>query len=167
MEEANRFLREKYIAEFNRRFTVPVAQRGHAFVPVRVQDLEGIFSIQHERVVGGDNIVKLGERIMQIEKTPWRGTLAGVPGAHRRTPGWPGDDRLRASPGGPVHGPGGTPVGPGRGLARRATPALGASLQSPYGLLRLAPKLQEHKSMEADRSCANNTNGLNMPGRHN
>jgi transposase len=77
VEEANRFLREKYIAEFNRRFRVPVAQSGHAFVPVRGQDLEGIFSIRHERVVGGDNTVKLGERIWQIEKTPWRGTLAG------------------------------------------------------------------------------------------
>jgi hypothetical protein len=31
MEEANRFLRERYIAEFNRRFTVKATERGTAF----------------------------------------------------------------------------------------------------------------------------------------
>ena len=31
VEEANRFLRERYIAQFNRRFQVPAAQRGTAF----------------------------------------------------------------------------------------------------------------------------------------
>ena len=31
VEEANRFLREEYMAEFNRRFQVPAAQAGSAF----------------------------------------------------------------------------------------------------------------------------------------
>ncbi len=35
LEEANRFLREHYLAEMNRKFAVPAGQRGHAFVPVR------------------------------------------------------------------------------------------------------------------------------------
>jgi hypothetical protein len=39
--------------------------------------LDRIFSAQHERVVAQDNTVKLGERVWQIERTPWRGTLAG------------------------------------------------------------------------------------------
>ena len=77
LEAANRFLREHYLGEFNRRFTVPAAQRGHAFLPVNGQNLDRILSIQQERVVAQDNTVKLGERIWQIEKTPWRGTLAG------------------------------------------------------------------------------------------
>jgi len=77
LEAANRFLREHYLGEFNRRFTVPAAQRGDAFLPVNGQNLDQIFSIQQERVVAQDNTVKLGERIWQIEKTPWRGTLAG------------------------------------------------------------------------------------------
>ncbi len=77
VEEANRFLREHYRGEFNRRFTVSAAERGHAFLPAQGQDLDRIFSIQHERVVAQDNTVKMGERIWQIEKTPWRGTLAG------------------------------------------------------------------------------------------
>jgi hypothetical protein len=33
LEGANKFLSEQYVAEFNRRFTVPAAQRGTAFLP--------------------------------------------------------------------------------------------------------------------------------------
>ena len=35
-----------------------------------------MFSIQHRRVVHGDNTVQLGDRCLQIQATPWRGTLA-------------------------------------------------------------------------------------------
>jgi len=76
-EEANRFLREEYIAEFNGRFRVAAAQPGSAFLRLRGQDLEGIFSVQQERVVNRDNTVQIGNRILQIQKTPWRDTLAG------------------------------------------------------------------------------------------
>jgi len=76
-EEANRFLREEYIAEFNQRFRVPAAQPGSAFLLWRGQDLERIFSVQQERVVNRDNTVQIGNRILQIQKTPWRDTLAG------------------------------------------------------------------------------------------
>src|SRR5437660_7585511 len=48
LEAANRFLREHYIAEFNRRFQVAAAQRGSAFVPCRSRDLERIFSLQFD-----------------------------------------------------------------------------------------------------------------------
>jgi hypothetical protein len=34
VEEANRFLRERYIPEINRKFGVAAAEKGHAFVPV-------------------------------------------------------------------------------------------------------------------------------------
>ena len=77
LEEANRFLREHYLAEMNRTFAVPAGQSGHAFVPVGGQDLELIFSVQTERTVDNDNTVGIGERVWQIERTPWRGTLAG------------------------------------------------------------------------------------------
>jgi len=76
-EAANLFLREEYVAEFNRRFRVPAAQPGSAFVELQGQDLERIFSIQQERVVNRDNTVQIGNRALQIEKTPWRNTLAG------------------------------------------------------------------------------------------
>jgi transposase len=77
VEEANRFLRERYIPEINRKFAVPAAACGHAFVPVGGQDLQRIFSVQQERVVAQDNTVRLGDRRWQLERTRWRGTLAG------------------------------------------------------------------------------------------
>jgi transposase len=77
LEEANRFLRERYLAAFNQRFAVPAAEPGHAFVKGRGRDLDRIFSIQQERTVNRDNTVSLDNRILQIEKSRWRGTLAG------------------------------------------------------------------------------------------
>lgn len=76
VEEANRFLREHYIAELNRKFSVPAAQPESAFVPATGKDLERIFSVQQERVVNQDNTVRIANRTLQIEKTKWRGTLA-------------------------------------------------------------------------------------------
>ena len=76
VEEANRFLRAHYIGKMNRQFSVPAAQPGDAFVPLHGQDLDRIFSVQHERRVAQDNTVRLGDRLWQIEKTSWRGTLA-------------------------------------------------------------------------------------------
>ena len=77
VEEANRFLRQSYIAEFNRKFTVVAAESGTAFLPARGRDLERIFCLQHERVVNRDNTVSWENRVWQIDKTPWRATLAG------------------------------------------------------------------------------------------
>jgi transposase len=77
VEEANRFLRERYIPEINRKFSKPAAERGHAFVPVHGQDLDRIFSVQQERRVANDNTVRWGERLWQLERTRFRGTLAG------------------------------------------------------------------------------------------
>jgi transposase len=77
VEQANRFLRQEYVAEFNRRFAVAAEQPGSAFLPLAGQDLERIFALQHERVVNRDNTVEFAHRVLQIEKTPWRNTLAG------------------------------------------------------------------------------------------
>jgi len=74
---ANEFLREQYIAEFNRRFAVAAAQPGHAFLPVREKNLDFVFSLQQERTVNQDNTVQIGPLLLQIEKTNWRATLAG------------------------------------------------------------------------------------------
>jgi transposase len=76
VEEANRFLRERYMAEFNRKFSVPAQERGTAFRPCSRRDLEFIFSVQTERVVEKDNTVAIGERRWQIEKCRWRYSLA-------------------------------------------------------------------------------------------
>lgn len=76
-EQANAFLRDAYIHEFNRKFGVKAAQTGTAFVRVRRTDLDRVFSIQHERVVNRDNTVSWANRCLQIDRTSWRGTLAG------------------------------------------------------------------------------------------
>ena len=77
LEQANRFLRERYIAEFNRKFTVPAAAKGTAFRKCGRSDLHWIFSIQTERVVSKDNTVAIADRWWQIDKCRWRHTLAG------------------------------------------------------------------------------------------
>jgi transposase len=77
MEEANQFLRERYVAEFNRRFQVAAAQRGNAFVPCRSRDLNLVFSVQSERAVNRDNTVSFQNLSLQLERVGWRATLAG------------------------------------------------------------------------------------------
>jgi hypothetical protein len=77
LEAANRFLREDYIAQFNRRFQVAPSQRGNAFVPCRSRDLERIFSLQFERTVNRDNTVSFQNLSLQMQRVRWRATLAG------------------------------------------------------------------------------------------
>ena len=77
VDQANAFLRAEYIATFNRQFTVGAAQKGTAFVRLRRNDLDWIFSAQHERTVNQDNTIQVGNRVFQLEKTRWRNTLAG------------------------------------------------------------------------------------------
>src|SRR3954469_25016959 len=51
LEDANRFLQQEYIAEFNDKFAVAAAQGGTAFLRTRHKDLDSVFSVQHDRVV--------------------------------------------------------------------------------------------------------------------
>jgi transposase len=76
LEEANRFLREQYIEEFNEKFSVTAQERGTAFRPCRRRDLDLVFSVQTERVVDKDNTVAIGGRWWQIDKSRWRYSLA-------------------------------------------------------------------------------------------
>jgi len=76
-EEANRFLRERYIGEFNGKFAVAAAEKGTAFRRCVRTDLDWIFTVQSERVVAKDNTVAIGERHWQLDKSRFRHTLAG------------------------------------------------------------------------------------------
>ena len=76
VEEANRFLRERYIAVFNQKFAVAAQEKGTAFRKCSRRDLEWIFTIQTERVVAKDNTVAFHNRRWQIAKSRWRHTLA-------------------------------------------------------------------------------------------
>ena len=77
VEKANKFLSERYITEFNQKFTVAAAQSGSAFIPVRRRNLELVFTIQHERVVARDNTVSYANKLLQLNRTKLRSTLAG------------------------------------------------------------------------------------------
>src|SRR5437763_8251959 len=77
VEAANAFLRDGYLAEFNRKFAVPAQEKGTAFRSCSRKDLDWVFTIQTERVVGKDNTVAIADRRWQIDKTRFRHTLAG------------------------------------------------------------------------------------------
>jgi hypothetical protein len=77
LDAANRFLRDHYIAEFNRKFAVKASLRGTAFRRCGRSDLDWIFSIQTERVVDKDNTVAIRDQWWQLDKSRWRSTLAG------------------------------------------------------------------------------------------
>ncbi|MBV9435248.1 MAG: ISNCY family transposase [Acidobacteria bacterium] len=77
LEAANQFLRQDYIAEFNRRFQVQARHEGSAFVPCRVQELDLVFSMQCERLVQRDNTVSFQDQQLQIERVRWKSSLAG------------------------------------------------------------------------------------------
>ena len=72
IEAANRFLREVYLPDHNRRFTVAAAEDGSAFVPAGDAAIEDILCHQEERTVGNDNTVRFEGRVLQIPESSWR-----------------------------------------------------------------------------------------------
>lgn len=76
VEQANRFLNERYIAEFNDKFTVPAKEKGTAFRRTSRADLNWVFTVQTERVVDKDNTVAIGDQTWQLEKSRFRHSLA-------------------------------------------------------------------------------------------
>lgn len=77
LEEANQFLRERYMAEFNEKFAVAAAEKGTAFRRTVRADLNWVFTVQTERVVSKDNTVAIADRSWQLEKSRFRSSLAG------------------------------------------------------------------------------------------
>jgi len=77
VEQANTFLRQTYIAEFNSKFSMAAAESGTAFMPIQQHDLNRVFAIQHERTVAKDNTIQFANLVWQLEKTPLRVTFAG------------------------------------------------------------------------------------------
>lgn len=76
LEAANRFLASRWLSIHNHKFTVAAQQSGTAFVPYRGTELDKIFSIQQERVVGNDNTVRFENLTLQIESQSFRYSLA-------------------------------------------------------------------------------------------
>ena len=66
MGEANRYLSESFVDDFNRRFSVAAREEGSGFVPLLGVGLEDILCLKHQRVVGNDNCVKYKGMSLQI-----------------------------------------------------------------------------------------------------
>lgn len=66
MAEANRFLKEEYLPEHNRRFAKEPEGKGSAFVPFVGEGLRDILCHQEERTVGNDNTVRYNNLCLQI-----------------------------------------------------------------------------------------------------
>ena len=76
LEAANQFLCDHWMDYHNQNFTVAAPQPGTAFVRYTGDQLDTIFSLQHDRVVGNDNTVTFGKVAFQIEPQRFRYSLA-------------------------------------------------------------------------------------------
>ncbi|MFZ4071996.1 MAG: hypothetical protein ACOYJ6_18090 [Caulobacterales bacterium] len=65
IEAANAWLAKTYIADFNARFAITASADDDIFIPF-AGDLAEILCVQEDRVVGADNGVRYGGRVLQI-----------------------------------------------------------------------------------------------------
>lgn len=63
---ANRFLKERFVPDYNSRFAVVATEPGSAFVPYVGRPLEDVLCIQEDRQVGRDNCVAWKRLSLQI-----------------------------------------------------------------------------------------------------
>lgn len=65
-KDANTYLKEVFIPDFNRRFCVPTKEKASAFIPLIGLDLDIILSRKEKRKVGNDNTVRYKNLYLQI-----------------------------------------------------------------------------------------------------
>jgi hypothetical protein len=88
IEEANAVLESKFTPWFNRRCTHPPASANDAHRPLgKNLNLDGILSIQHERVVGNDYTIRINNRVYQLLPPTWPGLRKGKVIVERRAEG--------------------------------------------------------------------------------
>jgi len=69
---ANAYLQVTFVPDFNRRFTVPPAHPGSAFLKLVGLDLRLVLSAQHNRIVRNDSTVSFGPLTLQLPRTKQR-----------------------------------------------------------------------------------------------
>lgn len=72
MDEANRYLKERYLPAFNEEFMQPAPENGSAFVPFCGHSLDDILCEQFQRTVGNDNCVSFEGLKLQIPANQYR-----------------------------------------------------------------------------------------------
>jgi len=75
-EGANRYLRMRFISDFNSKFAVAALEPGSAFMPLVGVDLDRACALEHEVTVYGDNTVRWRRREFQIPPHPSRPSFA-------------------------------------------------------------------------------------------
>jgi hypothetical protein len=75
---ANRYLRERFLPDFNAEFRRAPTEPAPAFVPLGRVDLEQILCHEATRVVGRDNVVASDGVALQLAKQPGRRSCAGL-----------------------------------------------------------------------------------------
>jgi len=76
-EEANKYLKQEYLKEHNKRFAVKSEKTGSAFIPVpKTVDIDKIFCFKHDRTVNNDNTISFNNRILQIGPSEMRISFA-------------------------------------------------------------------------------------------
>ena len=73
---AKRYIREVFLPEMNRKFTVQAVEEGSAFVGAGGADLERIFALRHARQAASDNTVRVNGLVLQIERSRFRTSFA-------------------------------------------------------------------------------------------
>ena len=69
---ADAYLRERFLPAFNRQFAVCPLDPTPAFLLYVGRPIEDVLCIQEDRVVGNDNTVRYGRRVLQIPPAPHR-----------------------------------------------------------------------------------------------
>lgn len=72
IDAANRFIAERFLPRFNRRFMVPPTVQASAFVKARPEQWRDVLCVQEDRVVDNDNTVSYRTMSLQIPKTVGR-----------------------------------------------------------------------------------------------
>lgn len=72
MDDANKFLRGRYMAEHNARFTHAPESDESAFCPLNGVDIDNILCIQEERVVSNDNTISYKGVRLQLDSDKYR-----------------------------------------------------------------------------------------------
>ena len=76
-EDANKYLKQEYLKEHNRRFAKKPENTGSAFIPVpKTMDIDKIFCFKHDRTVNNDNTISFNNRILQIGPSELRVSFA-------------------------------------------------------------------------------------------
>ena len=76
-DEANKYLKNEYLKEHNKRFAIKPEQKGTAFTKTpKTIDLDKVFCFKHERTVNNDNTISFNNRILQIGPSQLRVSFA-------------------------------------------------------------------------------------------